>query len=72
MNNRVLITYATRAGSTGEVASSIGKALHGRGFRVDVRMIKSSPSVEGYQAILIGSCAGYPYHPGEFEVRAGA
>ena len=55
MNNRVLITYATRAGSTGEVANAIGHVLSAHGLSVDVRTINSQPRLDGYQAVLIGS-----------------
>lgn len=55
MRTRVLVTYATRAGSTGEVAHVIGEVFSARGFSVDVRPIKSRPRVEDYQAVLIGS-----------------
>jgi menaquinone-dependent protoporphyrinogen oxidase len=55
MPNRILVTYATRAGSTVEVAAAIGEALSGNGITVDVRPIKEKPSVQGYQAVVIGS-----------------
>jgi menaquinone-dependent protoporphyrinogen oxidase len=55
MNHHFLVTYATRAGSTAEVASVIGDVLGERGFSVDVKPIKEAPQVEGYGAILIGS-----------------
>lgn len=55
MRNRILIAYATRAGSTGEVAQVIGDVLRARGFRVDVRTLRSKPCPEDYQAALIGS-----------------
>jgi menaquinone-dependent protoporphyrinogen oxidase len=55
MSTRVLVTYATRAGSTGDVADAIGKVLSARGFRVEVRTIKSRPRVEDFQAVVIGS-----------------
>ncbi len=55
MNTRVLIAYATRAGSTGDIAQAIGEVLRARGCRVDVRTVKSRPRVEDYEAVLIGS-----------------
>ncbi len=55
MNKRILITYATRAGSTIEVASAIGETLSNRGFSVDVKPVKETPSLDGYQAIVMGS-----------------
>jgi menaquinone-dependent protoporphyrinogen oxidase len=55
MNNRILITYATRAGSTAEIAAAIAATMTGRGFSVDVKPIKENPTVQDYQAVLIGS-----------------
>jgi menaquinone-dependent protoporphyrinogen oxidase len=55
MNKRILVTYATRAGSTSEVASAIGETLSQRGFVVDVKPVKENPSLNGYQAVIMGS-----------------
>lgn len=55
MNNRLLVTYATYAGSTVDVAAAIGDTLAPRGFSVDVKPIQENPQVDGYQAVLIGS-----------------
>lgn len=55
MNKRILVTYATRAGSTVEVAAAIGETLAKRGFAVDVKPVKAKPSLDGYQAVVLGS-----------------
>jgi menaquinone-dependent protoporphyrinogen oxidase len=55
MNNRVLVTYATRAGSTSEIAAAIGESLSQRGLLVDVKPVKDNPSLNGYQAVIMGS-----------------
>ncbi len=55
MNQRVLIAYATYAGSTQEVAVDIGKTLGARGFAVDVIPVLDKPAVDDYQFVLIGS-----------------
>lgn len=55
MNERILITYATRAGSTAEIAAAIGESLSERGFTVDVKSTKDKPTLDGYQAVLVGS-----------------
>jgi menaquinone-dependent protoporphyrinogen oxidase len=55
MNNRVLIAYASFAGSTKEVAESIGKTLSERGFSVDVIPVLEKPQVSDYQYVLVGS-----------------
>jgi menaquinone-dependent protoporphyrinogen oxidase len=55
MDNRILIAYATFAGSTKEVAVEIGKTLGARGFSVDVIPVLENPKVSDYQFVLIGS-----------------
>ena len=55
MSKKILITYASKCGSTGEVASAIGKTLAQNGVRVDVLPIKDVTTLSGYQAVLIGS-----------------
>ncbi len=55
MNRKILIAYASRAGSTGEVAQAIGQALGSNGARVDVHQIRDTPGVSGYDAVVIGS-----------------
>ncbi len=55
MNKRILVTYATRAGSTVEVAAAIGETLSQRGFAVDVKPVKDQPHLDGYQAVIMGS-----------------
>lgn len=55
MNKCILVTYATRAGSTVEVAAAIGETLSARGFAVDVKPVKDQPRLDGYQAVVMGS-----------------
>jgi menaquinone-dependent protoporphyrinogen oxidase len=55
MNDQILIAYATRAGSTADIAGAIGEHLGKRGFRVDVKSVRDNPSLEGYQAVILGS-----------------
>ncbi len=54
-NKPILVAYATRAGSTGEIAAAIGETLAARGFRVEVRPVTENPTVTDYQAIILGS-----------------
>jgi menaquinone-dependent protoporphyrinogen oxidase len=54
-NHRVLVAYATYAGSTQEVAIEIGKVLGERGFVVDVIPVVENPPVDDYHFMLIGS-----------------
>ena len=55
MNDRILVCYATRAGSTAEIAAAIGENLSQKGYSVDIKLIKDTPSLDGYQAVVIGS-----------------
>ena len=55
MNKRVLVAYATRNGSTIEVASTIAGSLSTNGTTVEVKPIEEEPRVEAYQAVLVGS-----------------
>lgn len=54
-SDRVLVTYATRAGSTGEVAAAIGASLSAQGYVVDVVPVKSQPDPREYAAVIVGS-----------------
>jgi menaquinone-dependent protoporphyrinogen oxidase len=55
MDPKILITYATKAGSTVEIAAVIGESLSKRGFQVDVKPVSENPALDGYQAVLMGS-----------------
>jgi menaquinone-dependent protoporphyrinogen oxidase len=53
--NKILITYATRAGSTAQVAETIAQTLGTTGATVDVRPIKSVTDLAANNAVVIGS-----------------
>ena len=55
MSPRVVVAFATRAGSTGEVAQAIGEVLSRRGCSVTVSLVRRDLRVAGYDAVLIGS-----------------
>lgn len=55
MNNRILVAYATRAGSTAEVAAAIAETLAARGYAVDVKPVKEKPNLAGHTAVVLGS-----------------
>ncbi|TAK13835.1 MAG: flavodoxin [Anaerolineae bacterium] len=56
---RVLVAYATYAGSTMEVAAAIGEELGVRGYRVDVKPVSEVTRWNNYQAVVIGSAVQY-------------
>ncbi len=55
MDSKMLIAYASKCVSTGEVAQAIGQSLCEKGAVVDVRPVKSVTSGDGYRAVVIGS-----------------
>jgi menaquinone-dependent protoporphyrinogen oxidase len=62
MSHRTLIAYASRAGSTAEVAETVGDVLRESGIEVDVRSVKDVTDVAGYDSAILGSAiwAGKP------------
>ncbi len=55
MNNKILVAYASKSGTTVDVAQAIGKSLSAKGATVDVLPIKSIKSLDGYRAFVVGS-----------------
>jgi len=57
---KILVTYASRAGSTSEVAEAIGQTLIESGAQVDVRPMQEIMDLSPYRAVVAGSaiCGG--------------
>jgi menaquinone-dependent protoporphyrinogen oxidase len=55
MNKKILVTYASRAGSTAEVAQAIGKTLSESGASVEVLPMEDVQQLSAYQAVIAGS-----------------
>jgi len=55
MGKRVLVAYASKAGSTGGVAEAIGQRLNGNGTAVDVKLLSDNLDLSQYQAVVVGS-----------------
>ena len=55
MSDKVLIAFATKAGSTKEVAEAIGQELREAGAEVEVRLAKDVKDLSPYQAVIVGS-----------------
>lgn len=55
MSERVLVAYASRYGSTAEVAEAIGHSLGEAGLEVDVRHVTDAGDPSDYAAVVVGS-----------------
>ena len=53
--NTILVTYATHASSTFEVAEQIAEVLRTTEASVDVKPVPAVHEVKGYEAVVIGS-----------------
>lgn len=51
----ILVTYATKYGSTAEVAERVAATLRGLGKTVDVRPAAEVADLSGYSAVVIGA-----------------
>ncbi len=55
MEKKVLVTYASKYGSTGGVADAIGKELCSKDVATDVALIKNASNIGSYRGVVIGS-----------------
>ena len=55
MQKKILVTYASRAGSTAGVADAIGKKLAAGGAPVDVKKMDAVTDLSQYSAVVAGS-----------------
>ena len=55
MLDKILVTYASRAGATAGVAEAIGKTLSENGVQVDVRPMQDVKDLSPYRAVVAGS-----------------
>ena len=55
MSNKILVTYASAAGSTAGVAAAIGKSLAEAGAQVDLLPMKNVRDLTPYRAVVAGS-----------------
>jgi menaquinone-dependent protoporphyrinogen oxidase len=55
MSRRILVAYATAAGSTREVAAAVADTLREGGAQVDLHAVKEVRDLAGYDAVVLGS-----------------
>lgn len=68
MSASILVAYATKYGSTQEVAERVGATLRARGANVDVAPAASVTDLSGYSAVVLGA----PYYIGKMLKEATA
>lgn len=56
---KVLVAYATRCGSTREIAQAVAQDLRGRGCAVDLRAADKVATLSGYEAVVLGSAVRF-------------
>ena len=66
MSASILVTHATRYGSTQEVAGTVAETLRKSGLEVDLQPMRKVRTLEGYRAIVLGA----PIYFGSFHKDA--
>ena len=55
MSTSVLVAYATRYGSTGEVAEAVAATLRDHGLSAELQPVREVQSIGGYSAVVLGA-----------------
>ncbi len=55
MNKKILVAYASKCGSTAEVAKTIGQVLSESGAAVEVRAAHEVKTINAYDAVVMGT-----------------
>ncbi|WP_342676488.1 flavodoxin domain-containing protein [Methanofollis sp. UBA420] len=66
MNTKILVAYASRYGSTREIAESVARTLEKAGYSVDCRNVMDVSDISPYAAVVAGS----PIYMGKWLVEA--
>ncbi len=55
MKDLILVAYATRYGSTQEVAEAIAGTLRAAGLAVEIKLAREVRTLDGYRAVVLGA-----------------
>lgn len=66
MSSLILIAYATRSGSTGDVAEQIGASMREAGLDAEVQPVQKVQSITGKAAIILGTPLYFGQFPSNF------
>jgi menaquinone-dependent protoporphyrinogen oxidase len=55
MTKRVLVCYASRYGSTGEIAEAMAEELEKMGITTDIARVEDITVIDGFSAVVLGS-----------------
>lgn len=55
MTKKTLIAYASKAGSTVEIANHMGQMLSSKGIEVDIIPVQKVKDLSSYQSVILGS-----------------
>lgn len=62
--NKILVAYATMAGSTAEVAQAVGEEMRKGGAEVEVRQLEEVKDLQGYDGVVVGAPMIMGWHRG--------
>ena len=59
LNGKILVAYASRCGSTADIARAVAEDLKRRGLAVDLRAADKVATLTGYEAVALGSAVRF-------------
>ena len=59
MKGKVLVVYASKCGSTGEIAKAVAEEIAKRGPAADVMPVEKVTDLTGYSAVVLGSAVRF-------------